>query len=231
MIADRDRARRQPSLAFHLALNVALAITLAGTVFYRFGAIQTLRISSINMAPTLEPDDRVVVRGYGGEPEIGDVVVYRSPFDPGHLQVGRVVGAGGNRVALTEEGLEIDGKTAAVPVPDDPDATCSTGKAEPGECSVPPAGSEDGVSLVGAEVLGGRRFFTRRATGIPGLLFKPVTVAPEHYFVLSDNRVDERDSRIYGTIPHHAIVGVLSFVYYASDETGIRWDRMTRRVS
>lgn len=49
--------------------------------------------------------------------------------------------------------------------------------------------------------------------------------------MLGDNRVDERDSRIYGAIPRAAVVGVLSFVYYASDETGIRWDRISRRVS
>jgi signal peptidase I len=229
----------RPGLLVRLAVNVPIALVIVVLILYRFGAIQTLRVSSINMVPTLEPADHVVVRAYGREPVLGDVVVYRSPFDPEHLQVGRIVGVSGNRVELTEEGLHLDGQAAAVPVPADcGDGACeAAGKEEPASCSVAAAAVEnetdcaDAGGLVGAEAIGDRRFFTRRAGGVGALLFAPVTVPDEHFFVLSDNRVDERDSRIYGAIPHHAVVGVLSFVYYAADERGIRWERITRRVS
>jgi signal peptidase I len=205
----RRRIRPRPSLPVRLAVNVPIALALVGVMLYRFGAIQTLRVSTINMVPTLELEDRVMVRAYGREPLLGDVVVYRSPFDPEHLKLGRIVGVAGSRVELNEGGLHLDGKAAAV------DA----------------AGELAAASLVGAESVGDRRFFTRRAAGLPSLHFAPLTVPDDHFFILSDNRVDERDSRIFGAIPHHAIVGVLSFVYYAADETGIRWDRMTRPVS
>jgi signal peptidase I len=223
----------RPGLLARLAVNVPIALAILVLILYRFGAIQTLRVSSINMVPTLEPADHVVVRAYGPEPVLGDVVVYRSPFDREHLQVGRIVGAGGNRVELTDEGLRLDGRTAAVPVGCDDGACEPDGSKESASCTVAAAQLDctDAGSLVGAEAVGDRRFFTRRATGLDTLLFEPVTVPAEHFFVLSDNRVDERDSRIYGAIPHHAIVGVLSFVYYAADERGIRWERMTRRVS
>jgi signal peptidase I len=226
---------RRPGILVRLAVNVPIALAIVALLLYRFDAIKTLRVSSINMVPTLEPEDHVMVRAYGREPVLGDVVVYRSPFDPEHLQVGRIVGVGGSRVELTDEGLHLDGRTAAVPLP----ADCGAGNCEAvapeegGACSVTSAGPaclETG-SLVGAETLGERQFFTRRATGLGALHFSPVTVPSEHFFVLSDNRVDERDSRIYGAIPHHAIVGVLSFVYYAADEKGIRWNRLIRRVS
>jgi signal peptidase I len=231
---ERKPRQPRPHLLVRLAVNVPIALALVAVVLYRFGAIQTLRISSINMVPTLELEDRVMVRAVGREPVLGDVVVYRSPFDREHLQVGRIVGVTGNRVELTDRGLLLDGRPAAVQLPEDCDGgDCeSHGANEPAACSIAP---DDDCSapggILGAESLGERVFFTRRAAGIPALHFAPVTVPHEHFFVLSDNRVDERDSRIYGTIPHHAIVGVLSFVYYASDESGIRWDRLNRRVS
>jgi signal peptidase I len=235
-MSSRDHTPKpRPGILVRLAVNVPIALVIVVILLYRFGAIQTLRVSSINMVPTLEPEDHVMVRAYGHEPVLGDVVVYRSPFDAEHLQVGRIVGVAGSRVELTDEGLRLDGKTAAVPLP----ADCGTGSCEAaapeegGACSVAAPGPSclETASLIGAETLGERQFFTRRAAGIPALHFSPVTVPHEHFFVLSDNRVDERDSRIYGSIPHHAIVGVLSFVYYAADEKGIRWNRLTRRVS
>jgi signal peptidase I len=225
--------RPRPTLPVRLAVNVPIALVIVALLLYRMGAIQTLRVSSINMAPTLELEDRVMVRAYGREPLLGDVVVYRSPFDSEHLQVGRIVGVAGSQVELTENGLHLDGKPMAVEASGECGGDgCEAATPEAGACSVTdPAGCPEHGRLVGVESLGERRFYTRRATGLPGLLFSSVTVPDEHFFVLSDNRVDERDSRIYGTIPHHAVVGVLSFVYYASDETGIRWDRMNRRVS
>jgi signal peptidase I len=230
----RRRIRPRPSLPVRLAVNVPIALALVGVLLYRFGAIQTLRVSTINMVPTLELEDRVMVRAYGREPLLGDVVVYRSPFDSEHLKLGRIVGVSGSRLELNEDGLHVDGKAAAVEVPEEcGSAPCEAGgKKEAAGCRVATdAGCFTGGSLVGAESVGDRQFFTRRAAGLPSLHFEPLTVPVDHFFILSDNRVDERDSRIFGAIPHHAIVGVLSFVYYAADETGIRWDRMTRPVS
>lgn len=225
------RRQPKPSVAVRLAVNIPLTFALVVLSMFEFGALQTLKVSSINMMPTLEPEDHVMVRAYGHEPVRGDVVVYRSPFDGEHLQVGRIVGIAGDRVELDENGLMLDGQAVSVPVSGD----CAASSCESGNtCGATASASEscrltDGI--VGAENLGDHRFFTRRASGIPSLLFPSVAVPEEHFFILSDNRVDERDSRIYGPIPHYAVVGVLSFVYYASDETGIRWDRMSRRVS
>jgi signal peptidase I len=206
-------------LAWRLAVNVPIALALVAVALIQLGFVQTLRVSSINMVPTLALDDHVLVQSYGGQPARGDVVVYRSPFDNDHLQLGRIVAIGGDSVELGETGLQLDGQPAAAPL----DQTCGDRDGAAASCNA--------ESLLAAETVGNHRFFTRRADGFSGLQF-PLTVVPEgHVFVLSDNRVDERDSRIYGAIPDEAVVGVLSFVYYAFDETGIRWDRMSRRVS
>jgi len=240
-------------MAARLAVNVPIAVALVFLILLQLGIIQTFRVSSINMSPTLALDDHVLVRAYGREPARGDVVVYRSPFDYDHLQLGRIVALEGDHVELGKEGLHLDGRPVATP------PSCNAPACGPKESSLdgpkeslldgqkesPLDGPKESLldgqkespldgrkqSLLAAETVGDHTFFTRRADGLGALLFPRTMVPNGHVFVLSDNRVDERDSRIYGAIPHGAIVGVLSFVYYAFDETGIRWDRMSRPLS
>jgi len=104
-------------------------------------------------------------------------------------------------------------------------------------CSQPCAGTgcetaDQAISqLIATEAIGEHCYVTRKAGSLSSLLFAARTVPEGHVFVLNDNRVDERDSRVYGPIPSGAVVGIASFVYYASDESGIRWDRINRRIS
>jgi signal peptidase I len=55
---------------------------------------------------------------------------------------------------------------------------------------------------------------------IPGDLsfrdnFGPFTVPTNEYFVLGDNRDDSRDSRFWGTVPLHNVLGKAVLVYYS----------------
>ena len=44
--------------------------------------------------------------------------------------------------------------------------------------------------------------------GVPAMRsFGPVTVAPEHYFMMGDNRDNSFDSRYFGTVARDQIVG------------------------
>lgn len=201
---------RPPALPPSLFVRSMLAGALAMAVVTQTGALHGLQVRGVNMAPTLAKDDRVLVHRPLGDLAAGDVIAYFTPFSADDVKVGRIVALPGSRVAMDERGLLVDGTTVAEGRQDD--------------CS-----GED--CLTGPEVLGEHHYFTRRADRLDFLHF-PERAVPEGYvFVLNDNRIDERDSRIYGAIPLHAVVGVASFVYYASDETGIRWDRMNRRVS
>jgi signal peptidase I len=209
---------------------VGLALVALGI---RFGGLRSVEILAINMSPALVPADRVLVRGFG-DPRAGDVVVYRTPFHGDAVQTGRVVAMPGQTVELAESGLLVDGKPVEVaPVQADDRADGAAAEAGPIARQAPhgePApGAEAGSAAI--ERIGSRTVVTRRTGGFSQLLLPRRTVAQGHLFVLNDNRIDQRDSRIYGAIPREAIVGVAAFVYYAEDEHGIRWDRMTRRVS
>jgi signal peptidase I len=112
--ASQARRREWATLALFLLL-LALARTSLANHY---------QVPSGSMEPNLRPGDRVVVNmlAYGlrvpftdvelidrGEPQRGDVVVFKSP-DDGTRLIKRVVAVGGDRVALIDGRLWIDGQ-------------------------------------------------------------------------------------------------------------------------
>jgi signal peptidase I len=112
--ASQIRRREWATLALFLLL-LALARTSLANHY---------QVPSGSMEPNLRPGDRVVVNmlAYGlrvpftdvelidrGEPQRGDVVVFKSP-DDGTRLIKRVVAVGGDRVALIDGRLWIDGQ-------------------------------------------------------------------------------------------------------------------------
>jgi signal peptidase I len=59
---------------------------------------------------------------------------------------------------------------------------------------------------------------------------RPMTVPPDSYFVLGDNRDNSHDSRFWGFVPQALIKGVGRKVWWSSGPDGIRWDRVERRI-
>lgn len=170
---------------------------------------QTLRVSAANMAPTLLIDDHVMVRKTGSIAELGQVVVYQSPLDPQVSEVARVVG-------LPGDDIEWDGKVLLR-------------NGEPVEQFASTPCGPDCAMVV--EHLGAGRYSTRVPAGEAVSPYPKTTVDEGHVFVISDDRRDERDSRIFGAIPTDAVIGVAAFVFYAYDESGIRWERLNQPIS
>jgi signal peptidase I len=153
------RLRARPAL---LAGVVVVALLIAADLF----AAEPFRIPSSSMEPTLRPGDSVLVdklsyRG-GGTPRRGQLVAFKEPASGGVL-LKRVVGVGGDHVAI-----------------------------------------EDGVLVVN-----GRRPVEPYANpkAIDSVYFGPVRVPRHSVFVLGDNRGDSRDSRAFGAVPRHDVIG------------------------
>lgn len=182
-------ARARQGVWGELPLLVLTAIVLA--VLVKGFLVQAFFIPSRSMEPTLDVGDRVVVSRLSyrlGTPQHGELVVFlrptseRRPADSGALSwMRRAVaqGFGGT-----------------------------------------PPGNEDlikrMVGLPGDVVEGrdGRLWRNGRPVDEPYLAprtftddFGPVRIAPDHYWVMGDNRQDSADSRYFGQVPRSALVG------------------------
>jgi signal peptidase I len=69
--------------------------------------------------------------------------------------------------------------------------------------------------------------------------YGPVTVPPDHYFMMGDNRDNSQDSRYWGFLPRDYVKGKALFVYFAFGEeqgglanlfTSIRWNRIFHQI-
>lgn len=203
-------------------------IILAVLVIRSF-VVEPFRIPSGSMMPTLEVGDFILVNkfSYGirlpvinekvialGEPQRGDIVVFRYPENPSIDYIKRVVGVPGDRVAYRDKVLYINGMVA-----------------EQKRLGVY-QGSGGGAVMTGAnhlvENLAGVTHDILVMPGRPDRDFQ-FTVPEKEYFVMGDNRDNSRDSRYWGTVPDKNLVGKAFFIWMNWDwdaDGYVSWDRI-----
>jgi signal peptidase I len=74
----------------------------------------------------------------------------------------------------------------------------------------------DGVVYIGNQALSEKSYTIKPDFGNYG----PVTVPPNHYFVLGDNRNNSEDSRFFGYVPRGNIIGKAVFIYWPPARIG-----------
>ena len=187
---------------------------------------EPFRIPSGSMMPTLLQGDYIFVKKYSyglrlpvletkiletGEPERGDVVVFRLPEEPSVNYIKRVIGLPGDTVEYSNHRLTVNGQP--VPLTADPD---------------PPAGD---VAPRFIEDLGDREHAILIAH--PGNTIRDgVYEVPEgHYFMLGDNRDTSRDSRFLGYIPETHLVGEAVRIWMHMDGLEVPdWERIGMKI-
>lgn len=190
---------------------------------------EPFRIPSDSMMPTLLDGDFIFVNkfAYGlrlpvvhekivsiGEPQRGDVIVFRLPSDPATNYIKRLVGLPGDHVQVRDQQIYING----LPVPVDMN----------GPYQGP---SNDGVhsrALVGTEVLGEAEHQVLYIPGRPTPEFGAIVPAG-HYFFMGDNRDNSRDSRYreVGFVPERNLVGKAVRIWLNWDlPSAPIWDRI-----
>ncbi|MCK7582919.1 MAG: signal peptidase I [Chromatiales bacterium] len=200
--------------------------------------VEPFRIPSNSMMPTLLTGDFILVNkfSYGlrlpvlnvkfldlGEPQRGDVVVFKFPLDTRTDYIKRVVGVPGDLVGYRNKTIFINGE----PVGQLPVGTYT--------------GVGSGTEMTGArealESLGKveHRILTRPSApdlpfGCQKLAFGPVEVPKGHYFVMGDNRDNSNDSRCWGFVPDENLVGKAFAIWMhwdgARDGFPIAWSRL-----
>lgn len=194
--------------------------------------VEPFRIPSGSMMPTLLVGDFILVNKYAygirlpvlntkiidiGEPQRGDVVVFRYPKDPSVDYIKRVVGVPGDRISYYNKVLHINGKPA--------------GQVPAGVY----VGKGSGVSMSGAseriEQLGDTQHAILVMPRTPGLEGEYV-VPPGMYFVMGDNRDNSNDSRYWGPVPEENLVGKAFRIWMNWDSAngGIDVDRIGMKI-
>jgi signal peptidase I len=177
--------------------------------------VEPFRIPSGSMMPTLLVGDFILVNkfAYGlrwpvlntkfleiGEPQRGDVVVFRFPKDPSTDYIKRLVGVPGDRIEYRKKTLYVNGE---------PMAQLPTGRYVGVGAGVGQTGY-----LTAQEDLTGREhaiLVNPMAPDLPPgcrvLANGPITVPAGHYFAMGDNRDNSNDSRCWGLVPDRNLVG------------------------
>jgi signal peptidase I len=188
-----------------LVVIVAMAIGLALGI--QAFIVKPYAIPSESMVPTLEVGQRVLVNrvsfGLGGDPEVGDVVVFHPPA--GAEAAGRQCG-----VQRTQG--------QACPEPTEEPADTNFIKrvvAGPGDR----LRIENGHPVVNGELA--EEDFIRPCQGADVCnLPEEITIPPDHYFMMGDNRGASDDSRYWGPVPRDWIIGEAFFTYWPLNRIG-----------
>jgi signal peptidase I len=185
-----------------LIVAVALGLALGIQAFL----VKPYRIPSESMVPTLAVGQRVLVNRLGnnfGDPNIGDVTVFHPP-------------------AGAENAKECG-------VAREPDQACPKPTPEKADVNFIKrivAGPGDKLAIEGGHViLNGKRqnepFIRECGAGDDCNLPTPITIPPEHYFMMGDNRGASDDSRFWGPIPRGWIIGNAFATYWPPKRIGL----------
>ncbi|WP_455366163.1 signal peptidase I [Kaarinaea lacus] len=194
--------------------------------------IEPFRIPSGSMMPTLLDGDFILVNkfAYGirlpvinkkiigvGEPQRGDVAVFRYPKDPSVDYIKRVIGLPGDHIVYRNKQLYINGELM--------DLT-DFGRYE---------ASGVGITMAGAQMLEEDLKTINHNILIDHdrpVLNMEYRVADNEYFVMGDNRDNSNDSRFWGTVPEENLVGKAFMIWMNWDSTnsGITWSRIGQSI-
>lgn len=176
---------------------------------------EPFRIPSGSMIPTLLVGDFILVKKFsygvrdpvfhyefwkGDRPQRGDIAVFRWPRDPSVDFIKRIVGVPGDHIAYRDKTLYLNGE----PQVQTPDGVYAAPRL-PG-----------GTAYRLTERLSGRDHPIIVNPEEPAQDFE-FTVPAGEYFAMGDNRDGSFDSRGWGTVPEHNLVGKAFFIWMSWD--------------
>jgi signal peptidase I len=190
-----------------LVVIVALALGLALAI--QAWVVKPYQIPSESMEPTLDVGQRVLVNRFlyhFQDPEIGDVVVFHPPAGADHgAQCG------------VPAGVPEDGEPCPTETADRSDQNfIKRIVAGPGDT----LSVRDGHPIVNGVEKTNEPYINPCGTGEQCNLPKKITIPPDHYFMMGDNRGQSDDSRFWGPVPRDWIIGEAFATYWPPNRIG-----------
>jgi signal peptidase I len=193
---------------------------------------EPFRIPSGSLKPTLLVGDFIVVNKHhyglrlpvfhyrmykGSVPKLGDIMVFRWPPNEQVDYIKRVIGTPGDHIQYTNKILRINGTEAKQTFVGYETVLNDQAQAKKVEKR------EENLNGI-------RHFIYTQPSRFDADI--DVTVPAGHYFVMGDNRDDSSDSRFWGFVPDHNIVGRADAVWMSWDYflSSIRWRRIGRLI-
>ncbi|MBT2748215.1 MULTISPECIES: signal peptidase I [unclassified Lysobacter] len=193
---------------------------------------EPFRIPSNSMMPTLLTGDFILVNKftYGlrlpitnqkilamGEPERGDVVVFRPPHHPEQDWIKRIIGLPGDKVSYRDGRLTVNGE----PIIYAPIGTYQ--------------GRGNGTEMTGAQELREQigkhvhRILLRTESPLLDQGEGDWVVPQGEYFVMGDNRDNSEDSRYWGYLPEQNLRG-RAFLIWMNFDGGVDFSRIGNSI-
>lgn len=211
----------------------------------RWLLVEPFIIPSGSMIPTLLIHDHIAVNKfrYGikvpfsnlfliqwSHPQRGETVVFRFPDNPDVFYVKRVVAVAGDQIEVRDGNLVINGEVipqTALPL----DVPVKNIAFEPSFDYF----LENHLSSVTEEA------HVVRYRNKSASFFHPVTVPPNSFFAMGDNRDQSSDSRFWGYVPEQNLIGSATYIWLSCEKTlesaaficdpqTLRWNRFGLRV-
>lgn len=206
-------------------------VLLAVLVLRSFVA-EPFRIPSGSMLPTLEIGDFILVNkfAYGirlpvlhtkimdvGEPQRGDVVVFRYPQDTRIDYIKRLIGVPGDVVEWDNKTLKVNGVELNRTMVGTYEALDQHNNVRPTlHLSEDLLGVEHAILVV------------PNTGGLKG----SITVPEGHYFMMGDNRDMSNDGRMWGLVPAENLVGKATYIWmhFNWGGDGFKFDRIGTKI-
>lgn len=211
-------------------LTVGLAFAVA--LLFRSTIASPRHIPTGSMIPTIKVGEFIFVNmmkynwhlpftktilSERAQPERGDIVVFEFPNDPDKDYIKRVVGLPGDIIEIRQKKVIVNGTPLElVPVEDRQILDDLTPKYDPAKLTLY------------TEKNGKHEYLVIHSSKEVAQNFGPVTVPPNEYFVMGDNRDDSYDSRFWGSLPREKIFGTGSFIWLSINFDHPPWIRFSR---
>lgn len=193
--------------------------------------VEPFKIPSGSMMPTLLAGDYILVNKftYGlrvpilnnvmvemNKPKRGDVMVFHYPPEPTIDYIKRVVGLPGDKIQYQDKQLIINGKVLDVKFEDNYEYEMQGANIISAKRSLEQLGDVQHNILVHDIP----NQYNSDSPGAKLLNGETITVPEGNYFAMGDNRDNSADSRVWGFVPEHNLVGKAFFIWFNFDSFG-----------